>query len=345
MNSSVLEIRLDRGKTMGMEWGWLLSDHEALLDVPLSLSLELEATEKLRLRGFVIDFVSCRFWELLLLFGFLDIGWYEVPWCFLIDHVLFKNKRSLGNWIVTRPRNSFFWLHVRVHVVPRFDIIVECSYSRLIDIMIPEFESVVWAEVWTFIFSVHVAYHVFGRHQPIAYWWSCVSVRSLAPWLCIYNLDSSWGSWWSFSANWREIILSWRNHCLTSLVLKWKSLTTNTLESSWWDKIQVPLQSNIPRLFYRPEQLASSSGSWNRSLGISWAQSSLLILNVTKIKLWIVPRREMLWCPRTFHLNSNISGRVIRLWSVHELSGRHHIVIRSSRHEVILLVLIPILVF
>ena len=106
MNSSVLEVRLDRGERMRAIRSRLLTDDLAFLDVPLPLGLEFEAAQELRLSLFVVDFVSGWLWEPLLFLSFLDVCRQEIPWCFLVDHILFKQQRIFRNRVVAWSRNA-----------------------------------------------------------------------------------------------------------------------------------------------------------------------------------------------------------------------------------------------
>lgn len=74
VNSSILEVGLYRGETMWAVWWSLLSEEHTFIDVSMSLTLELEATQKLRFYWHVIDFVCCSFREPFLFLCFLDVG-------------------------------------------------------------------------------------------------------------------------------------------------------------------------------------------------------------------------------------------------------------------------------
>ena len=131
----------------------------------------------------------------------------------------------------------------------------------------------------------------------------------------------------------------------TCLILKnWKPLDS-ALKASRRNEIQVFLQVNISGLFDRAQQLTGPSWSWNWGLSISWAQSSLLLFDVTEIELRLLSWRHMVWCPRAISFNSYISRRVISLRPIHESIPLRRVVIRSRRHEIIGLVLIHIWAF
>lgn len=106
VNSSVLEVRLDRGKRMWAVRGRLLADDLAFLDVSLPLRFEFKAAQELWLSWLVVNFVSCRLWEPLFLLSLLDVSGQEIPWCFLVDHILFKQQWIFRNRVVAWSRDA-----------------------------------------------------------------------------------------------------------------------------------------------------------------------------------------------------------------------------------------------
>jgi hypothetical protein len=74
VNSSVLEVGLYRGETMWAVRCRLLSEEHTFIDVTMSLTLELEAPQKLWFCWLVIDFVCCCLREPFLFLSFLDVG-------------------------------------------------------------------------------------------------------------------------------------------------------------------------------------------------------------------------------------------------------------------------------
>lgn len=106
VNSSVLEVRLDRGKRVRAVRGRLLADNLAFLEVSLPFGFEFETAQELWLSWLVVNFVRGRLWEPLFLLSLLDVCGQEIPWCFLVDHILFKQQWIFRNRVVAWSRDA-----------------------------------------------------------------------------------------------------------------------------------------------------------------------------------------------------------------------------------------------
>lgn len=152
---------------MWVVWCRLLTDNHTFLNISMSLTLKLEAAQQSWLSRLVIYFVGGWFWELLLLLCYLNVSGQKVSWSFLIDHILLDVQWIFRNGVVARSGNALLGLQVRVHVVSWFDIFVEASNTRLINVMVPKFELVVRAKVGILLSSIDVTYHIFNWHQIV----------------------------------------------------------------------------------------------------------------------------------------------------------------------------------